>query len=85
MGCCGRRREALRPQAPGLPTLGALGGTPPAAGAGAVRIAYRERTPIRVTGAATGRFYLFGPGRMVQAVDPRDAPALLRTRFFTAR
>lgn len=65
--------------------MGALGGTASGAGAGAgtVLVTYREQMAIRVTGAATGRFYLFGPGRMVQAVDARDAPSLLRTRFFT--
>jgi hypothetical protein len=39
-------------------------------------------SPIRVQGPTTGRYYEFSNSRPVQAVDPRDASALLRMRFF---
>jgi hypothetical protein len=41
-----------------------------------------ENSPIRVQGPSTGRYYEFSGSRPVQAVDARDASALLRTRFF---
>ena len=43
---------------------------------------YLENSPIRVRGPVTGRQYDFSGLRPVQAVDTRDASALLRTRFF---
>jgi len=41
-----------------------------------------EKSPILVRGPATGRKYDFSRTHPVQAVDARDADALLRTRFF---
>ena len=43
---------------------------------------YREQSPVRVRGLATGRFYQFSGTQSVQAVDERDAAALLQTRLF---
>jgi hypothetical protein len=48
----------------------------------AVSLRYLQNPPIRVRGPVTGRQYDFSGSRPVQAVDPRDASALLRTRFF---
>ena len=48
----------------------------------AVSLRYLENSPIRVRGPVTGRQYGFSGSRPVQAVDPRDASALLRTPFF---
>ncbi len=48
----------------------------------AVTLRYLENSPIRVPGPVTGRQYEFSGARPVQAVDRRDAVALLRTRFF---
>ena len=80
--CCGQKREALRNSA-------AAGTTSPAAaeGNGAAKAApmnlyYLRNVPVRLRGSATGRPYDFSSARPVQAVDPRDAVALLRTRFF---
>lgn len=41
-----------------------------------------KNSPIRVRGASTGRYYEFSGSRPVQAVDARDASALLLMRFF---
>jgi hypothetical protein len=47
-----------------------------------VTLRYLERSPIAVRGPATGRYYEFSAAAPVKPVDPRDAAALLRTRFF---
>jgi hypothetical protein len=47
-----------------------------------VTLRYSESSPILVRGPATGRRYEFSGTHPVQTVDPRDAAALLRTRFF---
>jgi hypothetical protein len=55
---------------------------PPPAAYAAVRLRYLERSPIAVRGQASGRYYEFSAADAVKPVDPRDAAALLRTRFF---
>ncbi len=47
-----------------------------------VRVRYRFDSPILVRGPATGRRYDFSADAPVQAVELRDAEALLRTRYF---
>jgi hypothetical protein len=59
--------------------------TPAQAPYPSVSLRYLESSPIRVRGPVTGQQYEFSGSRPVQAVDPRDAPALLRTRFFGQR
>jgi hypothetical protein len=49
-----------------------------------VALRYTETSPILVKGPATGRQYQFSGPNPVQAVDARDAAALLRTRFFSS-
>jgi|ERR1019366_7515772 hypothetical protein len=56
--------------------------TAPAGPYSFVNLRYLEKSPILVRGPATGRQYDFSRARPVQAVDARDAEALLRTRFF---
>ncbi len=65
-----------------LPNRGqrAAGRTQPAYSS--VILRYLENSPILVPGPVTGRQYEFSGARPVQAVDGRDAVALLRTRFF---
>jgi hypothetical protein len=72
--------RASSPQAPSgsLPPLP----TPRASGA-SVRLRYLERSRILVQGPVTGRPYEFSAAKPFQAVDARDAVALLRTRFFS--
>jgi hypothetical protein len=53
-----------------------------AANSSSVALHYLERSPILVRGPATGRQYAFSAARPTQFVDERDAPSLLRTRFF---
>lgn len=97
MGCCGQKRTALRSAplptitpavtqpAPGsrqFPSTGQRtdGWTEPAYSA--VTLRYLESSPVLVRGPATGRQYEFSGTHPIQAVDGRDAEALLRTRFF---
>jgi hypothetical protein len=47
-----------------------------------VRVRYSERSAIRVRGNVTGRIYEFSAAAPSQAVDVRDARALLASRFF---
>lgn len=55
---------------------------PAAADGSSVHLQYKEQSPIQVRGLATGRVYQFSGSQPVQAVDQRDAPPLLQTRFF---
>jgi hypothetical protein len=49
---------------------------------GEVWIRYSELSAVRVRGTATGRVYEFSAAAPAQAVDRRDAPALLASGFF---
>jgi hypothetical protein len=96
MGCCGQKREALK-SGPPVATAGTASATlsQPAVQAvqratgwgqppveSPVRVQYSERSRILVRGPVTGREYEFSASQSVQTVDGRDAPALLRTRYF---
>ncbi len=72
MGCCGDRRKAVAPPARPAPTVYR----------GSVTLRYKERSPVRVRGPVTGQEYSFSPAEPEQAVDARDADALVATRFF---
>ena len=62
------------PQSATLSTVAGLHST--------INLRYSEASPIQVRGPITGRVYSFSRLHLVQAVDPRDAAALLSTRFF---
>src|SRR5262245_33334471 len=47
-----------------------------------VYLQYRDQSQMRVRGLATGRVYEFSGSQPVQAVNQRDAAALLQTRLF---
>jgi hypothetical protein len=47
-----------------------------------VSLRYLENSPVQVRGPVTGLHYQFSGASPIQAVDVRDAAALLRTRFF---
>ena len=93
--CCGKRREELRAQSaaklPPLRTSQAaielvqerprFSAAGHAAGA-PVFVRYTESQSVVVRGPVTGRRYAFSAANPVQSVDPRDAGALLRARFF---
>jgi hypothetical protein len=49
-----------------------------------VRIRYSERSAIRVRGTASGRVYEFSAAAPAQAVDRRDAAAMLASGFFSS-
>jgi len=94
--CCGQKRSALRrpamlatpratwqrtaesprPNAP-QPTSQAS-----PAGGPSVSLRYLKAAPLQMRGPVTGWKYEFSSSHPVQAVDPRDAAVLLRTRFF---
>ena len=50
---------------------------------GVVKMLYRGNGSAQVRGRVTGRMYEFPRQEPVQAVDPRDAVMLIRTRLFT--
>lgn len=62
--------------------LSAAAQAPASSPYGSVKLRYLENSPVRVRGPVTGRHYDFSASHPVQAVDPRDAAPLLRTRFF---
>jgi hypothetical protein len=96
MPCCGQKRAAFRsrpePRASAPPSPSPVEQAPPPPPPPtaeiprrAVRtVQYTERSSVRVRGSATGRHYEFSGSNPVQAVDARDAPAMLATRFFRA-
>jgi hypothetical protein len=47
-----------------------------------VTLRYLEQSPIRVRGPSSGRLYEFSGNGHSQAVERRDAEALLQTPFF---
>jgi hypothetical protein len=47
-----------------------------------VTLRYRSRSPVIVRGSSTGKRYHFTGGGSMQAVDRRDAEALLATSLF---
>ncbi len=91
MPCCGKSRSGSvnvvppRNTPPARSPTSAAPSRPSPAPAGLsspVKLRYLEKSPIVVRGPATGRQYDFSAVRPVQAVDVRDADALVRTRFF---
>jgi hypothetical protein len=93
MGCCGQKRGFFKgnpspvtmPQGAeptGQQPVNANYGQPGRTTPSVVSLIYLESSPITVQGPATGIHYQFSSTRPVQAVDPRDVVALLRTRFF---
>lgn len=50
---------------------------------GAVKMIYRGNGSARIRGRVTGQIYQFPRQEPVQAVDPRDAVGLIRTRLFS--
>jgi hypothetical protein len=50
---------------------------------GAVKMIYRGNGSAQIRGRVTGQVYQFPRQQPVQAVDPRDAVELIRTRLFS--
>jgi hypothetical protein len=67
--CCGEKRAALNGH--GI------------AGASMVNMLYRGHGSAQIRGQVTGQIYQFPRQQPVQAIDPRDVPAMIRTRLFT--
>ena len=92
--CCGQKRTALRstmapptpqldnPSGFGTPVSSIQASTAAPAAPQMVNLYYLKTWPERMRGKVTGRVYEFSRSQPVRAVDPRDAAALLRTRFF---
>jgi len=70
------------PSIPRPPTILQQAPVPTRIPQSSVSLRYSESSPIRVRGPVTGRQYDFSGSHPVQAVDSRDATALVRTRFF---
>ena len=83
MGCCGSRRAAAAQQA-ATPRPAPARPADPHAGPATVPVRYAGGRPVYVRGTATGRRYSFARSGVVQEVDARDLPGLLRTRLFRA-
>jgi hypothetical protein len=97
MGCCGQKRDEIKstsspmkmeasPQAVPLRSQfqnsnHQQNGNATKSYYHSVTLRYLEISPILVRGQ-TGRPYTFSGANPNQSVDPRDAEALLRTRFF---
>jgi hypothetical protein len=98
MACCGQKRDEIvaearttnfvaHPYAPSHVGPGGPDRAAPAASPGrdrnlTVTIRCRDRSAVIVRGAATGKRYQFSGGRSMQAVDRRDAEALVATGLF---
>jgi hypothetical protein len=65
-----------------MPTDPLLGGKASSAGGVTIDVRYLDRAAIRVIGPATRNQYAFSVAAPIQSVDVRDAPILLRTRYF---
>jgi len=50
---------------------------------GSVQMIYRGNGSAQIRGRVTGHVYQFPRQQPVQAVDPRDAVELIRTRLFS--
>jgi len=72
----------VRQNVPNIPSAPQQPAAPTQLLSSSVTLRYTESSPVRVRGPVTGRVYDFSGSRSVQAVDRRDVPALLRTRFF---
>lgn len=48
-----------------------------------VNMLYRGYGSAQIRGQVTGQIYQFPRQRPVQAIDPRDVPAMIRTRLFS--
>jgi len=81
MGCCGQKRSQMQSAVPAAPAAPRPAWPAPPVERG-VMLRYRERGPVLVRGPVTGRSYEFSVERPAQAVEPRDAEVLLRTRHF---
>lgn len=95
MGCCGHGRAALvqgQPsarQAPAQQTASqqtsaqqAHAQQTPPAGTSSVRIEFVHQASVLIRGPATGRHYQFHAAARTRDVDPRDAPALVKSGYF---
>ena len=50
---------------------------------GTVKMLYRGNGSAQIRGQVTGQIYQFPRHQPVQEIDPRDIPAMVRTRLFT--
>jgi hypothetical protein len=75
MSCCGGQREQLRAEHP------ARGTQSPTATNGRVVFEYTGPARAIVKGTVTGRGYSFVGYGARAAVDPRDAPSLMRAPY----
>ena len=98
MSCCGQKRDLVAAEAhttnhvtrpytqsrvmPGGPGLTARAPSPVPDRNLTVTLRCRDHSAVIVRGATTGKRYQFSGGRSMQAVDRRDAEALVATGLF---
>jgi hypothetical protein len=83
MSCCGQKREELRQR---RTVFVATASPAPVESAGPrTPVVFKGTGSYLVTGPATGEVYCFSSQQPEQWIDPRDAVALIRTRFFAAK
>ncbi len=91
--CCGQKRDNLKtdnvarnqtlmPTRLPEPRHSVPANAPAIDGPRAIAVRYTETSRVVVAGPATGRRYEFSATHPLQMVDPRDAGAMLSTRFF---
>jgi len=91
MACCGQKRNAAGaevrsahhpPVRPASPPPAATSMLPGQNGDRSVTLRYRSKSAVVVQGPATTARYQFAGGGSMQAVDRRDAEALIATGMF---
>jgi hypothetical protein len=87
--CCGQKRRALAGGAISYPRTAVqtqssrpAESVPVSGESSMVSLLYTRQSPIQIRGTVSGQLYHFSSSAPVQAVDPRDLMALLRTRLF---
>jgi hypothetical protein len=91
--CCGNKRMALRNSSGGARAAASTAAAPSSASVARAAITARrssvsvtlrstESSAARVSGPVTGRVYDFADGQSTQAVELRDAVALMRSGLF---
>lgn len=84
MGCCDKKRAAMRGTTVSRPANPPARPLRPSAKPDEVRLRYLGHRGLRVRGAASGKVYaLNGRTTGPLLVDARDVGALLRTGYFT--
>ena len=75
MACCGQQRAALIQNKP------VTAQTSHAADS-SLNVRFKQSSPVLIRGPVTGRHFQFNGSTNTQAIDARDAAALIKTGYF---